>query len=517
MFEAAEVGQHVSKEEYKRRVPELRTRILELQQQLRGAPFPVMVVFAGVDGAGKGETINLLNAWMDPRWIVTRAFGPPSDEERERPEYWRFWRELPPRGRIGLFLSSWYSQPVLDRAYRRVRTVRFEHELARIVQFERTLADDGALICKFWMHLDKKAQRRRLEALEQDPLTRWRVTKTHWKHWRMYDKFIAAAEQAIRTTSSGQAPWMIVEGGDENYRSLTVGEALCQAVGQRVAEQPERPKTAVVHPAGAVGGLPDAGDGRLRQAGKDGRSGRTTGQTSSRSLLASLDVSKRLDKASFARKLLKYQGELHLLTRRAAEQGISTILVFEGWDAAGKGGAIRRVTEALDARQYQVIPIAAPTDEERAHHYLWRFWRHLPRAGRLTIFDRSWYGRVLVERVEGFATPAEWMRAYSEINQFEEELLDHGIVLVKFWLHITPDEQLRRFKERERSSFKSWKITEEDWRNRAKWRAYELAVNDMVERTSTRRASWTLVEANDKYYARIKVVQTACARLKAAL
>ncbi len=396
-------------------------------------------------------------------------------------------------------------------------TVGFEHELARIVQFERTLADDGALICKFWMHLDKKAQRRRLETLEQDPLTRWRVTKTHWKHWKMYERFIAAAEQAIRSTSTGQAPWMIVEGGDENYRSLTVGEALCEAAGQRLAEQRKRRRTAVMHLAGPTARVHDDGDSRRQQVGKDGRAGKTLGPAATRTILASLDMSKRLDKTSFLGDLLRYQGQLHLLTRRAAEQGISTILLFEGWDAAGKGGAIRRVTAALDARQYQVIPIAAPTDEERAHHYLWRFWRHLPRAGRLTIFDRSWYGRVLVERVEGFATPAEWLRAYTEINQFEEDLSDHGIVLVKFWLHITPDEQLRRFKEREQSSFKSWKITKEDWRNRARWGAYELAVNDMVERTSTPRASWTLVEANDKYYARIKVVQTACARLRAAL
>jgi AMP-polyphosphate phosphotransferase len=520
MFETAELGQRVSKEEYKQRAPKLRTRLLELQQQLRGASFPVIVVFAGVDGAGKGETVNLLNEWMDPRWIMTRAFGVPSDEERERPEYWRFWRELPPRGRIGLFLRSWYSEPVLDRAHRRIRTVGFEHELARIVQFERTLADDGALICKFWMHLDKKAQRRRLEALQQDPLTRWRVTKIQWKHWKMYERFIAAAEQAIRSTSNARAPWTIVEGGDENYRSLTVGEALCEAVGRRLAEQPKRPTPGVISLADAREGVRDAGDGPRKQVANDGaksRKSRTAGQPSTRTILGSLDASKRLDKNGFSRKLLRYQGELHQLTRRAAERRMSTILLFEGWDAAGKGGAIRRVTAALDARQYQVIPISAPTDEERAHHYLWRFWRHLPRAGRVTIFDRSWYGRVLVERVEGFATPAEWMRAYTEINQFEEELDDHGIVLVKFWLHITPDEQLRRFKQREQSSFKSWKITHEDWRNRAKWGEYEVAVNDMVERTSTRRAQWTLVEANDKYYARINVVRTVCARLEAAL
>ena len=183
----------------------------------------------------------------------------------------------------------------------------------------------------------------------------------------------------------------------------------------------------------------------------------------------------------------RYQGRLNGLQRRAAAQGVSTVFVFEGWDAAGKGGAIRRVTGALDARNYQVIPIAAPTDEERAHHYLWRFWRHLSRAGRVTIFDRSWYGRVLVERVEGFATEREWSRAYSEINQFEDQLVEHGIVLVKFWLHVTQDEQLRRFKERQQIEWKRWKITDEDWRNRKQWPAYELAVNEMIERTSTRR------------------------------
>ena len=206
-----------------------------------------------------------------------------------------------------------------------------------------------------------------------------------------------------------------------------------------------------------------------------------------------------------------------MLHRKVRDQGTSTILVFEGWDAAGKGGAIRRVTAALDAASYHVIPIAAPTDEERAQHYLWRFWRHLPRARTLTIFDRSWYGRVLVERVEALASPAEWQRAYLEINQFEEQLVDHGIVLVKYWLHITPDEQLRRFRERRQSSFKQWKLTEEDWRNRRKWNDYARAVDEMVARTSTRTAPWTLVEANDKYYARIKVLKTLCARLKAAV
>jgi len=504
MFEAAELGRKVSKDAYKRRAPKLRAALLDLQQQLRDAPFPVIVVFAGVDGAGKGETVNLLNAWMDPRWIVTRAFGEPSDEERERPEAWRFWRELPARGRIGLFLSSWYSRPVLDRVHRRSSKVEFEHDLVRLAEFEKTLADDGALILKFWMHLDKKAQRKRLEALEADPLTKWRVTRLQWEHWELYKRFIAAAEQAIRATSTAEAPWMIVEGRDEQYRTLTVTQTLRDAIKARLNDRRLAAANARRQNKARRGA---ALQPRLA-ASKDGRHA---------TVLAGLDMSQRVTKRKFQVEVLKLQGELNRLQQRAAKKGMSTILVFEGWDAAGKGGAIRRVTAALDARDYQVIPVAAPTDEERAHHYLWRFWRYLPRAGRVTIFDRSWYGRLLVERVEKFATPDDWMRAYTEINQFEDQLLDHAMVVVKYWLHVTRDEQLRRFRVRQESAVKRWKITDEDWRNRRKWREYELAVNDMVERTSTRHAPWTLVEGNDKNFARIKVLETACARLREAL
>ena len=234
-------------------------------------------------------------------------------------------------------------------------------------------------------------------------------------------------------------------------------------------------------------------------------------------VLSQLTMSRAIDRSVFREQLEERQGRLNVLQRKARERGISAILLFEGWDAAGKGGAVRRVTAALDAAAYQVIPVAAPTYEERAHHYLWRFWRHLPREGMLSMFDRSWYGRVLVERVEGLASPAEWFRAYAEINHFEEQLIEHGIVLVKYWLHITSGEQLRRFKERGRSPFRRWKLTDEDWRNRKKWNDYARAVNEMIARTSTPAAPWTLVEANDKYYARIKVIETVCARLRAAL
>ncbi len=332
----------------------------------------------------------------------------------------------------------------------------------------------------------------------------------------MYDKFIAAAEQALRQTSTVDAPWMIVEGDDEAYRSITVATMIRDAVGKALSEgRGERP------PAQSANA--PAGRRRRAVAGQLSSSPESPGTASEKSraepasvtILSHLDMTQTVSKKVFDDALEKQQGHLNRLQRRAQEKGISTIVVFEGQDAAGKGGAIRRVTAALDARAYQVIPIAAPTDEERAHHYLWRFWRHLSRAGRLTIFDRSWYGRVLVERVEGFASREEWMRAYSEINEFEEQLVAHGTVLVKCWVHITFDEQLRRFKEREKTRYKQWKLTAEDWRNRGKWHDYEQAVNEMVERTSTRTAPWTLVEGNDKNFARLKVLRTVCDRLSA--
>jgi polyphosphate:AMP phosphotransferase len=507
MFEAAELGTAVTKEHYKARVPRLRAELLDVQRLLRErARFPVIVVFAGVDGAGKGETVNLLNEWMDPRWLVTRAFGEPTDEELERPECWRYWRALPPRGHVGLFLSSWYSPPLLNRVYRRINTAEFDECLNRIVRFEKALADDGALILKFWMHLGRAAQKKRLRKLEKDPLTRWRVTKRQWQHWSMYDKFVAAAERSLQRTSTGQAPWTIVEGVDERYRSLKIATVIRDAIRARLeaSSAPATPQGRRSHTGVALAARPSNPGSGMEPFTRY-------------TILERLDMSQRIDKATFLKRLEKAQGRLNLLHRKASARGISSVLVFEGWDAAGKGGAIRRVTAALDARASQVIPIAAPTDEERAHQYLWRFWRHLPRAGLLTIFDRSWYGRVLVERVEGFATQADWLRAYGEINEFEEQLVAHGIVLVKYWLHVTPDEQLRRFKERQRAPYKRWKLTGEDWRNREKWDKYARAVNEMVERTSTRLAPWTLVEANDKYHARIKTLDTICRRLEAAL
>jgi polyphosphate:AMP phosphotransferase len=517
MFRTAELGQKISKPEYQQREPLLRQQLLDVQRQLREAgSFPVIIVFAGVDGGGKGDTVNLLNEWMDPRWLVTNAYDTPSDEERERPEYWRFWRDLPPKGRIGMFLSSWYSRPILDRVYGKDDESVFDDRLDRILAFEKALVDDDALILKFWMHLSRDAQKRRLKKLEKDPLTSWRVTQQDWEHWRIYDRFEAAAERTIMRTSTGTAPWNIVEGEDPNYRSLTVGGIVLNEITKHLEEV--RRKRQLLEELAAR-----RKEEHLVHTGQED-SGESGGGAEDapvplpvNTVLSALDMSQHLTKADYKRQLREWQAELNQLHRKALKHKLSSILLFEGPDAAGKGGAIRRLTAALDARHYQVIPIAAPTDEERAQHYLWRFWRHLSRAGRITIFDRSWYGRALVERVEGFATEDEWRRAYAEINEFEEQLTSHGIVLLKYWVHISKDEQLERFKAREETPHKRWKLTDEDWRNREKWEDYEVAVNDIVEHTSTRNAPWVLVEGNDKRFARIKVLKTFCSRLQAAL
>jgi polyphosphate:AMP phosphotransferase len=498
MFEAAELGRTISSDDYKALVPELRESLLDVQQQLRDTPLSsVIILFGGVDGAGKSESVNLLNEWMDPRWLLTRAYGPPSDEERERPEFWRFWRDLPPRGRIGFFLSAWYSQPLVDRVHRRLKRAEFATKLDQIAEFERALSDDGALILKFWMHLDKRSEKARLKKLAKDPLTRWRVTPEQWRNFKLYGRFIDAAEEIIARTSVGHALWTIVEGADERYRSVTIATTIRDAIRKRLADAAHKTKPSP-SPAPAKNAV-EAADARRRAH-----------PARLPTILNRLDMSQRVGQKTYKAKLEQLQGRLNALHRKAQRRGVSTILVFEGWDAAGKGGAVRRLTAAIDARSYQVIPIAAPTDEERAQHYLWRFWRHLARKGRMTIYDRSWYGRVLVERVEGFATEAEWMRAYAEINQFEGQLVDHGIVVVKYWMHVSKEEQLRRFREREKAAYKRWKLTDEDWRNRKRWDVYQQAINDMVERTSTRRAPWTLVEANDKNFARLKVLKTLC-------
>ena len=492
MFESAEIGHRIDRKSYDREVPILRAALLEAQLDMaKLAQFPLIIVMGGVDGAGRGETVNLLNEWMDPRYLQTHGMGDPSDEELDRPVMWRFWRELPPKGRIGIFLGSWYTDTIIKHVQSKNGTADLDQSLERARRFETMLADEGALILKFWMHLSRDRQKTRLKILEKDPKTRWRVTERDWEHYKQYDRFHAVAESVIRHTSTAEAPWTIVEGFDPHYRSLTVGKTILDAIRKRLDEAgTEKNGISAPPPLPSIDNL---------------------------DILKTLDLGQKIDRKTYPDELEKYQGKLALLTRHHKFKKLTVIAMFEGNDAAGKGGAIRRITGALDARYYTVIPIAAPTEEERAQPYLWRFWRHIPRRGRMTIFDRSWYGRVLVERVEKLCSEANWMRAYSEINDFEAQLVRHNIIVVKFWLSISKDEQLKRFKEREDVAFKHFKITPEDWRNREKWDEYEQAVCDMVDRTSTEIAPWTLIEANDKNFSRIKILKTLCERIEDAM
>ena len=494
MFESAELGHRTDKEEYDAAVPPLRMALLDAQYEiLELKQFAVVVLINGIDGAGKGETMNLLDEWMDSRHIEGWAFDQPTAEESERPFMWRFWRALPPRGKIGVMFNNWYSQPIRDRVERIGSKADFEQRLGEIRRFEDMLAQEGVLLVKFWFHLSKSGQKKRLRELAKDPRTRWRVTERDWQFYRQYPRYRDVAARALRQTSTGNAPWMIVDGSDPRFRALFVGRSLLAALEKRLEAARRRHVPRQLAPA-----LPPVIDRR--------------------NVLDSLILRQSMGKKEYGEALEGLQGRLALLTRDGKFRSRhSLVLVFEGGDAAGKGGAIRRVTAALDIRQYSVVPVAAPTEEERAQPYLWRFWRHLPARGKTVVFDRSWYGRVLVERIEGFCSEADWMRAYGEIGDFEDQLADAGIIVIKFWLAIGKDEQLARFQAREAEPHQRFKITAEDWRNREKWDDYVRAVCDMVDRTSTERAPWTLVEAEIKYFARIKVLRTICERIEAEL
>jgi polyphosphate:AMP phosphotransferase len=491
MFETAEVGHKLKKSVFKRREPKLRQRLLQLQYQLlERKEFPVLVLVNGLDGAGRSETVNLFNEWMDPRHIVTTAFGAPSGAERERPDMWRYWQALPPKGHIGMLFGSWYTEPIEERVFGREKRSQLLARLERVRHFERMLVAEGALILKLWFHLSRDAQKERLAKLASDKETAWRVTKDERRQSKHYDEFVETAEEVLSETSTGESPWEIIDGSDDEYRALTAGTLLADALASRLEG-----KRAVLSPA------PPPPEPPL-----DGRT-----------LLKSADYSRKLRRAEYDEKLDRYQRELNTLMRSKAMRKRELVVVFEGMDAAGKGSTIRRVTRALDARHYRVIPIAAPSEEERAQPYLWRFWRNVPGHGRVAIFDRSWYGRVLVERVEGFASEDDWMRAYPEINDFEQQLAEAGAIVVKFWMAVSPEEQLRRFKLREKVPYKRYKITPDDWRNRKKWPAYERAVDDMVARTSTELAPWNVIASDDKLFARVETLKTLVKRIKSRM
>ncbi|MEN9842057.1 MAG: hypothetical protein RL376_1857 [Verrucomicrobiota bacterium] len=484
------------KKTYETRTAVLRERLVQLQVELKTQPFKVLFIVAGVAGSGRGEVLNTLGGWLDPRGVETFSFDQPTDEERTRPFLWRFWRSLPPQGKIGIYAGSWYTETLADEARSKKQREVLDHDLARIRSFEKALVDNDTLIVKVWLNLSKDAQRARFKKHEADENTAWRVTADDWRHHRIYDRLERTAVHILQATHAPGAPWTVVDAEDERARNLAVGELLADRLE---AHRAQLARLALTRPKA----VPDPKPKPLRAYGAR--------------RLQGLPLDQVLTAEEYEEKRDKWLSRLNKAVTAAKAAGRAITFVFEGWDAAGKGGAIRRLTSAIDVRDYRVFSIAKPTDEEKAHHYLWRFWRHVPRDGQIAIYDRSWYGRVLVERLEGFCRPDEYQRAFAEMNDFERQLTEHGQIVIKFWLHISREEQLARFRARETTAFKNHKINAEDWRNRRKWDGYEIAVGDMLALTDTPTAPWHLIPANDKRYARLQVLRTACRAIQAAL
>lgn len=473
----------LSKAAWHKAARNLRAELLHLQYQLRDADFPVILVFGGVDGAGKHEMANLLTEWLDPRFIRTQAYAHPARPEMHVPPLLQYWRDLPAHGHTGIVLSGWYSPPLMARARATIDESEFRSQLADIADFEEDLVADGALLLKFWMHLDADAQRVRLGDLMSDPHNVWQVSPRDWANLHLYDDFMKATDIVHDMSKQAGQPWVTVDGRPRRARSVVVAQHLVEALRKRLA-----------------------GTHKTIKAKK-----------------LSVKVQPRLSRVQhpvlkkdiYEEMLLSAQAELNRHSRRLLMQGRGLVIAFEGWDAAGKGGAIRRMLQALDVRFVQVHRIAAPDARELAHHYLWRFAKRFPGPGEIAIFDRSWYGRMLVERVEKLTAPERWQRAPEEIAHFEKQWTGAGNVLLKFWLQITADEQLARFESRREDPLKEWKLTEEDWRNREKWNAYEVAVNEMLSMTDFPEAPWEVIGANDKRHARIAVLQAVNAVLAA--
>jgi len=493
MLEKLDLSRKVGKADFKKAKDDLDLRLAALQRRAKDLKIPVIIVFEGWDAAGKGTLINDLILPLDPRGFNVHSTLPPSQEEALHPFLWRFWPRTPARGRITLFDRSWYRRVLADRVDGQVKGRTLQQAFDDITSFERLLADDGNVILKFFLHISKAEQKRRFDKLRKNPATAWRVNAGDLKRHKQYAKYLAATEEMLAKTDADYAPWTVVEAHDHRFATLKIFSTVVDALERRIAalEPKAKPKAAPARPLGRSR-CPAAPVPEALQA----------------SILDNVDTSLAIDRDAYRRQLKRKQNRLRELEHEIYMRRIPVAIAYEGWDAAGKGGNIRRLTQNLDPRGYEVVPVAAPNDIEKAHHYLWRFWTAMPKAGHITLFDRSWYGRVLVERVEGFCSEAEWKRAYREINEMEQHLTNFGTVVLKFWLQISKNEQLRRFKERQRLAYKRWKITEEDWRNREKWDPYKVAVEEMLFRTSTPYAPWTIVEADCKWHARLKVLDT---------
>lgn len=500
MLESLNLSAQLSKTEARAQIISLRQGIRDAQQGIRASRIPVVVIFEGWEAAGKGDSIAHLVYPLDPRGFKVRSTESASEDDLSRPFLWRFWKDLPARGDFVFFDRSWYRALLEDRVDGELTQQEARGIAAEIREHERSLLDDGFILVKFWLHVSKEQRERRL-AHRKEEFGEVRFGSDGRR--RSEKKCRRAAEEMLELTSTTTSPWTLVEAEDANFRRVKVMRAFHGALARALAESVMRAAPAAVPP--------DSSLGELRERA---RIARVVGPPN---LLDAVDLGKKLSREEYELRLNPLQKRLRDLAYTVALRRLPVVVCYEGWDAAGKGGNIKRLTQEVDPRAYEVIPIAAPNEIERSRHYLWRFWRELPRAGRIAIFDRTWYGRVLVERVEGFATEPEWRRAYEEINRFERHLTDFGSLVVKFWLHLSPEEQLRRFEDREIVLHKTYKIGPEDWRNRLKWNETRAAVAEMIERTTTSFAPWTIVESENKFWARIKTLETLVGAIEARL
>lgn len=498
MLEKVDLSKKLSKEEYKEKMSHLETRIGQLQRECKALKIPIMIVFEGFGAAGKGLQIGRLIQSMDPRGFHVFPIKNETEEERMHPFLWRFWTKTPEKGRIAIYDGSWYRRALIDRFEKRTKEKELPEAFHSINSFEKQLTDDGTVIIKLFLDISRKEQKNRFEKLQKNKETAWRVTQGDLERNAKYNEYAAMMEDMLFKTDTDYAPWTIIEATDRRFATVKIYTTVIKAMADQIEKLARQKKKVTADQETEdhmnVSEVAREADKELRELQV--------------SILSKADLSLKYSREEYEEKLDKLQKKIEKLHGELYRRRIPVVLGFEGWDAGGKGGAIKRLTAKMDARGYAVNPTASPNDIEKAHHYLWRFWRAMPKAGHVAIFDRTWYGRVMVERIEGFCTKEEWQRAYKEINDMEKDLYDAGAVVIKFWMHIDKDEQERRFRERQENPEKQWKITDEDWRNREKWDQYEDAVNEMLLRTSTDYAPWVVVEGNDKYYARVKVLKT---------
>lgn len=461
----------------------LKQRLAVLQQQIKALNIPVMIVFEGWGASGKGSMIAKLIANMDPRGFKVYNICERDKAEKRYHFLQRFWSKIPPYGNLAIFDRSWYREisalPLKEQR-------KAEKRIAEIKDFEAQLSNDGYVIIKLFLHISKKEQKSRLNALEDAQATRWRVTENDWRQNKNYQVHYDIFDNMLRQTNTPHAPWHIIDAAERKSTTKQIFSVIIRTLEEAIQKK-ESGNTAAPIPMQLVHDIDRVPVEHLAEINLSG---------------------KAPDDSLYSKELEAKQKRLFELQNEIYLKKIPVILAFEGWDAAGKGGNIKRIARALDPRGYEVIPVSAPTEQEKAHQYLWRFWNNLPKTGHIKIFDRTWYGRVLVERIEGFCSQSEWERAYDEINSFEKSLTEHGAIVLKFWLQIDKKEQLNRFSDRQNTLEKQWKITQEDWRNRERWPEYEVAADEMIQLTNTKSAPWTVVESNDKRYARIKTLDT---------